>query len=207
MRKYVFLLVLMLTISFAAIWESGDGGKEFAKNTIEKMCIEPDTAAVYSCNGNVIRVVSSTSGAGSTFYKPDGRIVNCPEVSAPAMGAECLQMMMPNYCPQQEQCGESNATIVFPGNDLETPVVEPEPVEPEENNTVVQPPVEPPVTPPPTPPVIEPPPVEPTVNPTPIIKTGTENPMNFVLPIVLLLGVAAIIILFMLFRNSIHHDV
>lgn len=206
MIKYVFLLVLVLSLSFAVVVESGDAGKEFAKNTTIKMCSEPDTAAVYLCNGNVVRVVSSTPGAGSTFYKPDGRVVKCPEVAAPAMGAECLQLMMPNYCPQKEECGESNVTTVFPGNDLEPPVVEPEP----ENDTgdVVTPP-EPPPTPPVTPPVVEP------VTPVPndngasitVIKTGTENPLNFLLPVVLLLGVAAIIILFMLFKNSIHHDV
>ncbi|VVC02908.1 Uncharacterised protein [Candidatus Bilamarchaeum dharawalense] len=205
MYKHTILLVLMLSLSSAAIWESGDAGKAFAKNTATAMCNEPDVAAVYICNGNVVRVVSSLLGAGSTFYKPDGRVVKCPVVAPTAMGAECLQMMTPNYCPQEEKCGDSNVTDIFPGqNDTqpEEPVVTPsEPPEtkppedtgpkPPENN-VIQPADDLPEEVPPG---------------TTVIKTGTENPIGFLLPVVLLLGVAAVIILFLLFKNSIQHDV
>lgn len=132
-------------------------------------------------------------------------MVECPVVSPSEMGAECMQMMIPNYCPQEEQCGESDAPDVFPGQNIT------EPEEQSEEPTII--PEEPVVIPDEEPPAVnntQPP----QNNQEPqneglenvIVKTGTENPLGFLLPVVLLLGVAALIILFLLFRNSIHHD-
>ena len=108
-------VLLMLSVSYAAIVESGDNGKEFAATTIAAKCKENHVQAVYGCIGNVVRVVSTVSGEGSTFYKPDGRAVECPVVSPGEMGAECLQLMTPNFCSSQEVCGQSPAPEVFPG--------------------------------------------------------------------------------------------
>lgn len=207
--KYLLALILLLSLSFAAIVQSGDAGKQFANDTATAKCGGPNVAAVYICNGNVVRVVSSLPGAGSTFYKPDGKVVTCPVVAPTMMGAECVQLMLPNFCPQTEVCGESNVTTIFPGNNNQTPVVPPEPEKNETNesaqnqtsggqNETVDNETSNNVPPdngnevPPT---------------TPVVKTGTENPFDFLLPVVVLLGVAAVIILFLMFKNSVHHDV
>jgi hypothetical protein len=108
-------LLLVLTISFAAVIESGDNGAAFVDSTSAAKCQEKDVQAVYQCLGNVVRVVSSVPGEGSTFYKPDGKEIRCPVVPPTDMGAECLQMMTPNYCPVQAECGVSPAPEVFPG--------------------------------------------------------------------------------------------
>lgn len=118
MKRAGFLAFLLLLISsFAAppISQSGDNGEQFAKDTAEAKCLEQDVQAVYHCLGNIIRVVSSIEGQGSTFYKPDGRVIRCPVVPPTEMGAECLQMMGPNYCPTQAECGNAPAPQVFPG--------------------------------------------------------------------------------------------
>ena len=213
MEKYVFLLFLMVAVSSAAILQSGDGGVQFAKDTSAEKCTEPNVEAVYICNGNVVRVVSSLLGGGSTFYKPDGRVVECPVVAPTNMGAECMQMMVPNYCPDEEVCGASDATEIFPGQNGTVTPAEDEIQEETDNET-------------PVPDETDEVPVvdngeETNVDDeesnadneddqtyeTTVVNTGTENPLGFLLPVVLFLGVAAIIILFLLFKNSIHHDV
>jgi len=108
-------VLLMLSVSYAAIVESGDNGKEFAAAAIAAKCNSSHVQAVYACIGNVVRVVSSVSGEGSTFYKPDGRVVECPVVSPGEMGAECIQLMTPNFCSAKEACGQSPAPETFPG--------------------------------------------------------------------------------------------
>ena len=68
------LLIFMLPLSFATVIEvgegvaeSGDAGSEFVNVTAEEMCQEENVQAVYRCLGNVVRVVSSVPGEGSTF--------------------------------------------------------------------------------------------------------------------------------------------
>lgn len=108
------ILLFMLSLSYAGIIESGDGGAGFAASTSAEKCQGADVQAVYTCIGNVVRVVSSVPGEGSTFYKPDGKVVECPVVAPSEMGAECLQLMTPNYCPTEAKCGTSKQSE-FPG--------------------------------------------------------------------------------------------
>lgn len=122
-RNLALLLLFMLPLSFAAVievgesvTESGDAGAKFVNVTAEDMCNGQNVQAVYKCLGNVVRVVSSVPGEGSTFYKPEGKVIHCPVVEPTDMGAECLQMMTPNYCPVEAECGYSPAVPqVFPG--------------------------------------------------------------------------------------------
>lgn len=116
MKKIVVLLltlVFLSQITFAAEVESGDNGAQFASETSREKCALAQTQAVYICKGNVVKVVSNDQT--STFYKPDGRVVTCPKGATPAqMGAECVQLQMPNICPSESVCGQSTQTN-FPG--------------------------------------------------------------------------------------------
>ncbi len=114
-EKSILVILILASVSFAFVIHSGDGGIVFANQKAAEMCGAENVKAVYTCNGNVVRVVSSISGEGSIFYKPDGRVISCPVVEPTKMGAECLQMMIPNYCPAQAKCGSSVAPDVFPG--------------------------------------------------------------------------------------------
>lgn len=100
----ILSLLLFSAIGYSAIWESGDGGAAFAADISVKKCKEANVAEVHICNGNVVEVVSSTPGEGSTFFKPDGRIVYCPNISATEMGAECVQLFHPNFCDPKSVC-------------------------------------------------------------------------------------------------------
>lgn len=116
MKKILILLlslVVLTQIGFAAIVESGDNGVQFAADTSREKCSLAQTQAVYICKGNVVKVVSTDEV--STFYKPDGRVISCPKGASPAqMGAECVQLQMPNICPTESVCGQSNQSN-FPG--------------------------------------------------------------------------------------------
>lgn len=210
------LLLFMLPLSFAAVIEvggsvaeSGDAGARFVNVTAEEMCHAPDVQAVYKCLGNVVRVVSSVPGEGSTFYKPEGKMIYCPVVEPTDMGAECLQMMTPNYCPVEAECGASPAPEVFPGQndtpeqtgDLDAYIVEGEAA----TGTVEEPAVP------------EPEPYVPRVRET----TDVSNEMNitantaassvdgmfgYLFYVVLLLGLGAIGVLFMLFKNTLAEE-
>ena len=85
-------------------------------------------AAVYVCNGNVVKAVSSDSGEGPVFYKPDGRVIKCNPASPSVMGAECVQLLSPNLCPTASVCAEKGPapeeSAVTPDN---TSSVEPQP--------------------------------------------------------------------------------
>lgn len=210
MKKYLLALILMLSLSFA-ILISGDAGKQFAVDKAASLCGQANVSAVFICNGNVVRAVYSVSSAGSTFYKPDGEVINCPDVPAPQMGAECLQMMMPNYCPQQENCGASNATSYFPPNNLNQSVVTnqtgPSPVQNQtagENQTVPQNQTAAENQTPSNTPGNGSATTQPEVPNE--VKTGTENPLGYMLPVLVLLGIVALVVLFLLFKNSIQHD-
>lgn len=203
MRWAGFVCILLaLSISFGYILEFGDGGKAFANQTASEKCNEEDVQSVYICLGNVVRVVSSLPGNGSTFYKPDGKVVGCPVVAPSQMGAECLQMMMPNYCANETKCGEAIPPQVFPGQndtpeqtgDIDYYIVEEE--EPEEEKTeVVQ------VAP-------KPKPLKPTTVKSenaeyiPATSPNVDNASGYIALLALLLGVLAIGVLFMMFRKS-----
>jgi hypothetical protein len=211
MVKYALILFMVFAASFATVVTSGDAGKQFAEDTAAEQCDQPNVEAVYICNGNVVRVVSSIEGEGSTFYNPDGRVTECPDVSPAEMGALCVQMMLPNYCPEETECGASDAAEVFPGqSDTESE-------EPQQNTSIEQENEVDAVSDEDTDDedlemevVLDN--TQPETNDdgefqTTIVKTGAENPLGFLLPVVVLLGVAAVIVLFLLFKNSIHHDV
>lgn len=211
--KYLsLLLLLVLPLSFAVIIESGDNGARFVNETAAAKCREPNTQAVYKCFGNIVRVVSTIPGEGSTFYKPDGRVVHCPVVPPSEMGAECLQMMTPNFCPMQAECGVSPAPQIFPGqndtpeqtgdkdyyivpgqaasdnlteNATEKTQQSPKPAEPKKRTTIVKDnQAEVPVA----------------------SKSNLDSPLGYLVYVVLFLGIAAVGVLFMLFRNSLAED-
>jgi len=206
-------LLLLLPASFAVIIvESGDDGAAFVNETAAKMCLEPNTQAVYKCFGNIVRVVSTVPGEGSTFYKPSGKVVSCPVVAPSQMGAECIQMMAPNYCPTQAECGVSPAPEVFPGQndtpeqtgDADAYIVPGQAASDNMTNATAAP-LEP-----------EQPPAE-TKKKVTILKdneleapattkNNLDSPLGYVVYVVLLLGVGAVGVLFMLFRNSLAED-
>lgn len=113
-RKILPIFIMLLGFSFAYVIESGDNGAQFAADKASAVCAEGNAEAVYVCLGNVVKAVSSDPSIGSTFYKPDGKTVSCPVVAPTDMGGECLQMMVPNYCPGASVCGDSPEKV-FPG--------------------------------------------------------------------------------------------
>ncbi|MBN1169733.1 hypothetical protein JXA56_01795 [Candidatus Micrarchaeota archaeon] len=201
MKRMAFLFILlMLSVSFTAtaIISSGDNGEQFAKDTIEAQCKQENTKAVYHCLGNVVKVVSSIESQGSTFYRPDGNVIHCPPVSPSEMGAACVQMLHPNYCPAEAECGYSPEEA-FPGQNnatVEAPVVagpeDPVP-EPEAEEIPAPEPYRPSK------------PTEPPKNEGEIPAASQNNfdsAFGDLSLIIIFLGVAAIIVLFMLFRKS-----
>ncbi len=211
MNKVALLSVLLLvTPGFAAIIESGDNGVQFAIDTADAQCNEENVQAVYHCLGNIVRVVSSIEGEGSTFYKPDGRVIHCPIAPPSEMGAECLQMMTPNYCPTEAECGNATVPQVFPGQN-DTPeqtgdddyyIIEGEEVVPQEEEPVPE------VVPEPDPQPVKtekPPKLE---NKEEEIPAATENKVDNLLSdltwVILILGVVSVAVLFMLFKKSIN---
>lgn len=205
------ILLLMLSLSYATAIDvvSGDAGKEFATATVAEKCKENDVQAVYTCIGNVVKVVSSVPGKGSVFYKPDGKVVACPIVLPSEMGAECVQLMTPNYCPSQAECGTSNPSE-FPGQtgspeqtgDSDYYIVIGQAATEASKDAVV---VE----------VLKP---KPKVTPAPAAKpgnleipamSGTNNidgPIGYVAYIVAFLGLVSVGVLFLLFKNSIGEE-
>ncbi|MEW6748561.1 MAG: hypothetical protein AB1295_02555 [Candidatus Micrarchaeota archaeon] len=207
----------MLSFSSAAtievggpVVESGDAGSRFVNMTAEQMCGQANVQAVYKCLGNVVRVVSSVPGEGSTFYKPEGKVVSCPVVEPTDMGAECLQMMTPNYCPFQAECGYSPAVPqVFPGqNDTpeQTGDIDAYIVEGEGADGTVEP----------EPIVPEPEPYVPRTRdsddsneievPANTAASGVDGMFGYLFYVVLLLGLGAIGVLFMLFKNTLAEE-
>ncbi|HSB47370.1 MAG TPA: hypothetical protein VLD37_05120 [Candidatus Bilamarchaeum sp.] len=210
--RYLSVL-LMLSASFAVtIIESGDGGAAFVNETAAAKCQEPDVQAVYKCLGNVVRVVSSVPGQGSAFYWPDGRVAYCPVVEPKDMGAECLAMMGPNYCPTQAECGAAPVPQVFPGQndtaeqvgDSDYYIIEGQAAAANESAQIAPPP--PPVK------------TEPKKSTVPMkneleVPTSSkapagnlDSPLNYLVYIVLLLGVGSVGVLFFLFKNSMAED-
>ncbi len=204
MRGIIALLFLfIITASFASITyvTPGDGGKQFAMDTSSAKCQDSTTQAVYVCNGNVVKVVWKDSTKGSTFYVPDGRVINCPPGTPAQMGAVCLQYTVPNYCPSKSACGNSTPQI-FPGQQNVTQ---------QPNNTVV-------VTPPPAPtpqptPVVQPtptpvqsppPPNNTMVQTNPTYPGNVDSGFNNLIIVLIIIAVVAVIVLFTMFRKSLH---
>jgi len=221
-RKILPIFIMLLGFSFAYIIESGDNGAQFAADKASAVCTEGNVEAVYICLGNVVKAVSSDTSIGSTFYKPDGKVVRCPLVAPTDMGGECLQMMVPNYCPGASVCGESPEKV-FPGQNgtpeqAVTPTyAQPLPTLPESESNgsaVVSPPASPPKKNSPA-----------GVTVTRVSGSATDsvtgsnsdnapqalpNTFDFALDnlllIVLGLGIAGVAVLFALFRNSLSEE-
>ncbi|MBI5228450.1 hypothetical protein HY988_07705 [Candidatus Micrarchaeota archaeon] len=196
------MFLLIISASFAQIIETqpGDNGKQFASDTSAAKCKDTNAKAVYVCYGNVVKVVWKDSAQGSTFYKPDGQVVNCPPGTPAQMGAQCLQMMTPNYCPGSSQCG-SSPPETFPG-------LNPVPSDNTSKNVT-------PTTPAPEPtPVVKPTPnPEPTPakNNTIVDNSGSpsypanvDNNFNNLILVLIVIAIVAIIVLFTMFRSSLH---
>jgi hypothetical protein len=98
---------MLLASSFATLIESGDAGAQFAADTTKARCAEPGIS-VYSCLGNVVKTVSAS---GATFYKPEGKVVSCPNAAPSQIGAECMQMLTPNYCTVQIDCNKLTVPV------------------------------------------------------------------------------------------------
>ncbi len=205
MNMKPLLILLMLAGLYFAIWISGDAGEAWSREKAEEMCTKTDVAAVYICLGNVVDVVWKDESKGSTFYKPDGNVVNCPPLSPSEMGAACMQLMMPNYCTLDDNvCGETPPEE-FPGAKTEGELIyegvpEEEEVPPEEEEVPPEEPVE----------IITPPPEEVPEKPgvtiempkkTIPVNTGEEGIDSLVL-VVVVLAIIAIIFLYLTFRRT-----
>ncbi len=205
-RKILLFSLIAFCLSFAAILESGDNGKNFANQTAVAKCSEPNTQAVYLCSGNIVRSVSSVPGEGSTFYKPDGKIVKCPVVAPSQMGAECLSMMQPNFCPTQAECGNSPAPEVFPGqNDTPEQTGDKDfyiiPGQGANDSVPVNQTINEPPPTEPTPPVkkVE---IEENKAVIPSSKNNIDSSLDYLMIVIIALAIAAVAILFLLFRKT-----
>lgn len=193
--RYFLLGILLFILPVSGVYVvQSDNSSEFANSTASAKCNEEDTQAVYICSGNVVRVVSYAGT--STFYRPGGSVVHC---SSPSTSAECFQMLTPNYCQNQVECG--NETYVSP---------------PEEEEAV---PTEQPTPPPPPPPATatenisnqsqtSPPQPNVTRRTTNDLTAPTPTPSNFefsldsLVTVLLVLAVVSVVLLFSLFKKS-----
>lgn len=209
-RYFSLLIVLMLSVSFATIIESGDNGAAFVENTAAAKCQEQNVQAVYKCLGNIVRVVSDVPGEGSTFYKPDGKVIRCPVVAPSEMGAECLQLMTPNYCPTQAECGQAPVPQVFPGQndtaeqagDADYYIIQGKGASDSTEE----------LAPAPIPAKTAPKSTVPMENKIDIPSTtkgaagNIDTPLSYIVYMVLILGVVSVGILFFLFKRSMAED-
>ncbi len=99
----ILVLLLMLSLSSAALIESS-GISKFANDTITAKCLEPEVKEIYLCSGDVVKAVSAVPDDGSTFHRPDGKNITCLNVTPSEMGAECMVLMTPNYCQLKIDC-------------------------------------------------------------------------------------------------------
>lgn len=111
--RALFIFLMLVISSFAAVVEAGDWASIDnawnASDAAAARCAEPGTQAVYACSGSVVKAV--LADATAVFYKPDGKVVTCPAVAAAKMGAECVQMLIPNYCTSQVSCEPAGTAI------------------------------------------------------------------------------------------------
>lgn len=69
----------------------------------QTFCGKENIAKVYTC-GEYVRVVSSLSGGGSTFYKIDQVPIVCPVVAPDSMTEQCRLLLLGNNCVEKEIC-------------------------------------------------------------------------------------------------------
>ncbi len=200
MKKLLFMLVMLAGVMQAVLWTSGDAGEAWSKEKATEMCARSDVAGVYICLGNVVDVVWKDKSKGSTFYEPEGSVVNCPPVAPTDMGAECMQLMMPNYCTLDDNVCGYVAPEEFPGGETEGELI---------YNGV---PVEEETTPEEPAPVVETePPAQPTQPQVTVsVKDGTTAPaavsVEQTLDVLMLsivgLGVLVLIVLYFVYRRT-----
>ena len=213
-KTFTIISILLLSLSFAMVEvPMGDNGASFAENTSAKMCDGDNVQAVYVCNGNVVRVVSSVPGEGNIFYKPDNRVVKCPIAAPTSMGGECMQLLMPNFCSSESKCGNSTAIPqIFPGlndsaeqNGNETYYIIPGQAASDQKNDTVE--VVPPK--PPQPPKKD---LATTITkneltlPATTSKGNLDSILGYLGYVIMLLGVVTVAVLFVMFRNSLAED-
>lgn len=190
----IFALFVLLSLSSAVIIESS-GISKFVNDTVTEKCTEPGIKAIYLCSGDVVKVISNVSEEGSTFHRPDGKNVTCLGVSPSQMGGECMQLMVPNYCqlpvdcrefPPPEKAPEENITVA---NDTATLPVN------DTNETA----------PPPSP---EPPKNDGSGPSASVLKYNgeSESLLGYMAAFIAVLGIAAVSILFVLFKKSLAEE-
>ncbi|NYZ74355.1 hypothetical protein H0O00_04385 [Candidatus Micrarchaeota archaeon] len=188
----IIILLLMLSLSSAVLIESA-GMSGFANDTVTAKCLEPDVKEIYLCSGDVVKTVSAVPGTGSTFLRPDGKNITCPDVAPSQMGAECMQLMVPNYCQLQMDCREFAA-----------------PMKPEENTTVVNDTAPSPVddaNKASSKPAAEPAKKSESGPPGVLKYNGEgESLLSYLAAFIAVLGIAAVGILFVLFRKSLAEE-
>lgn len=188
------LFAVIVNVGDSPIWESGDAGERFAQQKSQEMCTEPGVDSVYICLGNVVKVDWQEEGRGSTFYEPEGNTVECPLAAPTEMGAECVQLMHPNYCPDESVCGEVTQQE-FPGGVEyqeeveEAEEVTEEPVQPPEEVTEEEPDV------------VVTPAEEETPAPTADTREPSETAIDNLVWMVLGLGVLTIVVLYFMFKR------
>lgn len=135
MRKLFLaaLAVFCLAAMCHAEVQSGGNGSSFAANVSLAQCGQSDVSAVYICSGNVVEAVSSVPGAGSTFYRPDGMVIDCPAVAISNRSAECVQFANPNICGNVSVCTGQQAPAT---NVSQQPAPQPPQTQPTENGTL-----------------------------------------------------------------------
>jgi hypothetical protein len=195
--KILFVLLMLAGLQFALIM-SGDAGEEWSKEKAQELCKEEGVGGVYICLGNVVDVVWEDESKGSTFYKPEGTVINCPPKAPTEMGAECMQLMMPNYCTLDDNVCGTETPEVFPGGETEGEIIyngtpeqpeetpeeptEPEETTPEEKKKTVI--------------------VGESSGTTQTIVPMMDDTLNNLIIIVFVLAVIAIIILFFIFKRT-----
>ncbi len=105
----ILTLFILSASGNATIITSGDGGAAFAVDTSVAKCRENNNTNVFLCIGNIVKIGSTLDMNGSTFYKPDGSVVECPDIEPTDMGAECVQLLHINSCQNVSVC----ANLVF----------------------------------------------------------------------------------------------
>jgi len=74
------------------------------KEQAEGFCNGENVASVSVC-GDIIKVVSSLDGGGTTVYDAAGKeLATCPVVSPTSMSPECTQYLMGSNCVDEEIC-------------------------------------------------------------------------------------------------------
>ncbi len=195
-KKMALVLILISAVSVAVIVDSSDAAKAWANTTALAKCSEQNVDAVYTCSGNVVRVVSFLDGGGSTYYRQDGKVTTCPLVAPGATTAECQMFSTPNYCVNTPVCRGSTTPTQPEQQTNQTPTVPStqnvtRPTQPASDQTAPSPIA-------PQPPVNTPPAAKPPSNQ----NTSAQNPVDNLLLIVVGLGLVSIIVLFTLFRNT-----